>query len=186
MARDLWRAAQAGLDFTRLVFIDETGTTTSMVRTHGWGRKGRPLLGKAPHGHWMTSTFIAGLQHDGIRAPMLIDTPMTGRIFKQWLVEHLIPELPPGSIVVCDNLSSHKVAGVRKCLEDAGMGLLYLPPYSPDFNPIEQVFAKLKALLRRAAPRSFSAICDAIASILKRFNPGEYANYLRHSGYVQS
>ena len=157
-----------------------------MTRLRGWGRTGKPLLGKTPHGHWMTSTFIAGLRHDGIAAPMLIDTPMTGRIFQQWLIDHLIPELPPGSIVVCDNLPAHKVAGVRQCLENADMGLLYLPPYSPDFNPIEQVFAKLKALLRRAAPRSFDAILAALKHILERFRPAEYANYLRHSGYVQT
>lgn len=168
------------------MFIDETGTTTSMVRTRGWGRKGKPLYGQAPHGHWMTSTFVAGLKHDGILAPMLIDRPMTGIIFRQWLVEHLIPEMQPGSIVVCDNLPAHKVAGIRQCLEEAGMGLLYLPPYSPDFNPIEQVFAKLKALLRRAAPRSFHAICEALKTILDRFRPAECANYLRHSGYVQT
>ena len=111
---------------------------------------------------------------------------MTGRIFRQWLTEHLIPELPPGSIVVCDNLPAHKVPGVRQCLEHAGMGLLYLPPYSPDFNPIEQVFAKLKALLRRAAPRSFDAIVTALKHILERFPPAESANYIRHSGYVQT
>jgi putative transposase len=186
IAREIWRAAQRGFDFASLVFVDETGTTTSMVRTHGWGEKGKPLLGKAPHGHWMTSTFVAGLRHDGILAPMLIDQPMTGDIFRQWLVEHLIPEMQPGSIVVADNLPAHKVAGIRQCLEDAGMGLLYLPPYSPDFNPIEQVFAKLKALLRRAAPRSFEAICDAIKVILESFRPAECANYLRHSGYVQT
>ena len=127
-ARDIWRAAQAGLDFNSLVFIDATGTTTSMVRTHDRGREGKPLFGQAPHGHWMTSTFVAGLQNDGILAPMPIDRPMTGIIFRQWLVEHLIPEMQPGSIVVCDNLPAHKVAGIRQCLEEAGMGLLYLPP----------------------------------------------------------
>ncbi|GAM02077.1 transposase [Sphingomonas parapaucimobilis] len=111
---------------------------------------------------------------------------MTGRIFQQWLTDHLIPELPPGSIVVCDNLAAHEVDGVRQCLEKAGMGLLYLPPYSPDFNPIEQAFAKIKTLLRRAAPRSFDATLDALKHILQRFHPVECANYLRHSGYVQS
>lgn len=152
IARAIWQATQAGFDFKSLVFIDETGTTTSMVPTHGWGNKGKLLIGKAPHGHWMTSTFVAGLQHDGILAPMLINTPMTGEFFRQWLVECLMPEMAPGSIVVADNLPAHKVAGICDCLEDAGMGLLYLPPYSPDFNPIEQVFAKLKKLLRRMAP----------------------------------
>lgn len=186
IARDIWRAAQGGFDFTSLVFVDETGTTTSMTRLRGWGPSGKPLLGKAPHGHWMTSTFVAGLAHDGIRAPMLIDTPMTGLVFRQWLTDHLIPGMQPGSIVVCDNLPAHKVAGVRQCLEDAGMGLLYLPPCSPDFNVIEQVFAKVKALLRRAAPRSFDAICDALKTILGRLQTAECSNYLRHSGYVQS
>lgn len=186
LARQLWAASQGGLDFTSLVFLDETGTTTSMTRTHGWGLKGKKLLGQAPHGHWMTSTFVAGLAHDGILAPLLIPCPMTGDIFKQWLTKCLIPELPKGSIVVADNLSAHKVAGVRECLESAGMALLYLPAYSPDFNPIEQVFAKLKALLRRMAPRSFDAICEAIKTILEKFKPAECSNYLRNSGYVST
>ena len=185
LARQLWQASQARLDFTRLVFVDETGTNTAMTRTHGWGQKGKKLLAKVPHGHWMTSTFVAGLVHDGILAPQLLPCPMTGMIFQQWLEECLIPEMEPGSIVVIDNLPAHKVAGIRQCLEDAGMHLLYLPPYSPDFNPIEQVFAKLKALLRRMAPRSFDAICDAIKIILEKFKPSECSNYIRHSGYVQ-
>jgi transposase len=186
LAREIWRAAQAGLDFQALVFIDETGTNTSMTPTYGWGRRGQPVLDKAPHGHWMTSTFIAGLRHDGIIAPLLIDCAMNGEIFLHWLAECLIPEMKPGSIVIADNLPAHKVAGVRQCLENAGMGLLYLPSYSPDFNPIEQAFAKIKALLRRAAARSFDAICDALAAILQTFSPRECANYIRHSGYVQS
>ena len=173
-----------------------------MVRTHGWGQMGRKLLAKTPHGHWMTSTLVAGLQHDGILAPQLIPCPMTGKIFQQWLKECPIPEMAPGSIVVADNLPAHKVAGIRQCLEDAGMGLLNLPPYSPDFNallsevegPIELVFAKallskvegLKALLRRAAARSFDAICDALTIILEKFRPTECANYLKHAGYVQT
>ena len=111
---------------------------------------------------------------------------MTGKIFQQWLEECFIPEMAPGSIVVVDNLSAHKVSGIRQCLENAGMGLLYLPPYSPDFNPIELVFSKLKALLRRAAARSFDAICDALKTILEKFKPTECANYLKHTGYVQT
>lgn len=157
-----------------------------MARTHGWGRKGQPILGKVPHGHWMTSTFVAGLAHDGVLAPLLIDTPMTGEIFRQWLVERLVPEMAPGSIVVADNLPAHKVASIRACLEEAGMGLLYLPAYSPDFNPIEQLFAKIKKLLRRMAPRSFDAICDALKIILETVRPPECANYLKHAGYVQT
>ena len=133
----------------------------------------------------MTQTFVAGLCHRDLLAPMLLPCPMTGELFKQWLEEALIPELEPGSIVVVDNLPAHKVAGVRECLEQAGMGLLYLPPYSPDLNPIEQFFAKLKALLRRMAPRSFDAICDALETILQKLSPTECSNYIRHAGYVQ-
>jgi len=182
----LWQAAQAGLDFARLVFVDETGTNTAMTRSHGWGRKGKKLFAKAPHGHWMTSTFVAGLAHDGILAPQLLPCPMNGMIFRQWLEECLIPEMQPDSIVVIDNLSAHKVAGIRECLESAGMHLLYLPPYSPDFNPIEQVFSKIKGLLKHMNPRSFDAICDALKAILEKFKPREYANFIRHSGYVQT
>ncbi|NJS14103.1 MAG: IS630 family transposase [Sphingopyxis sp.] len=186
LARQLWQAAQAGLDFARLVFVDETGTNTAMTRSHGWGHKGKKLFAKAPHGHWMTSTFVAGLAHDGILAPQLLSCPMTGVIFRQWLEECLIPEMMPGSIVVVDNLSAHKVAGIRECLESAGMHLLYLPPYSPDFNPIEQVFSKIKGLLKQMNPRSFDAICDALKTILEKFKPREYENFIRHSGYVQT
>lgn len=183
LARELWAASQSGLDFRSLVFIDETGTNTSMVRTHGWCEKGQRLLAKAPHGHWMASTFVAGLQHDGILAPQLIPCPMTGDIFKQWLTECLIPEMKPGSVVVMDNLPAHKVKGVRDCLEAAGMGLLYLPPYSPDYNPIENAFSKIKRWIRRLAPRSFDAICDALNTILKKFRKREYLRYIKHAGY---
>jgi transposase len=168
------------------VFVDETGTNTAMTRSHGWGYRGRKLFAKAPHGHWMTSTFVAGLAHNGILAPQLLPCPMTGTIFRQWLEECLIPEMRPGSIVVVDNLSAHKVAGIRECLEHAGMHLLYLPPYSPDFNPIEQAFSKLKRLLKHRNPRSFDAICDALKTILEKFMPPEYANCIRHSGYLQT
>ncbi len=186
LARQLWTADQAGLDFERLVFVDETGTTTRMVRTHGWGRKGQRLIGRAPHGHWLTQTFVAGLAHDGILAPVLLPCPMNGDLFRQWLEEALIPEMQPGSIVVLDNLAAHKVQGVRQCLEAAGMSLLYLPPYSPDLNPIELAFAKIKRALRRFAPRSFDAICHALSTILQTFSTAECANYLRHAGYVQT
>ena len=168
-----------------MVFVDETGTNTAMTRSHGWGHKGKKLFAKAPHGHWLTSTFVAGLAHDAILAPQLLPCAMTGAIFRQWLEECLIPEMKPGCIVVIDNLPAHKVPGIRQCLEKAGMQLLYLPPYSPDFNPIEQVFSKVKALLRPMNPRSFDAICDGLKTILEKFKPAEYSNYFRHSGYVQ-
>ena len=157
-----------------------------MTRSRGWGYKGQKLFAKVPHGHWMTSTFVAGLAHNGILAPQLLPCPMTGMIFQQWLEECLIPEMQPGSIVVIDNLPAHKVPNIRKCLETAGMHLLYLPPYSPDFNPIEQVFSKIKGLLKQMNPRTFDDIGDGLKTILEKFKPGEYANYIRHSGYVQT
>jgi transposase len=134
----------------------------------------------------MTSTFVAGLQHDAILTPQLIPCPMTGKIFQQWLEECRIPEMASGSIVVADNLPAHKVSGIRQCREDAGMGLLYLPLYSPDFNSIELVFSKLKALLRRATARSFDAIGNALKTILEKFKPIEWSNYLKQTGYVQT
>ncbi len=165
------------------MFVDETGTTTRMARTHGWGRKGHKLIGRAPHGHWLTQTFVAGLAHDRILAPMLLPCPMTGDLFRQWLEEWLIPDMQLGSIVVLDNLAAHKVAGVRQCLEAAGMGLLYLPPYSPDFNPIENAFAKLKALLSKAAERTIAGLWRAIGKIVDLFSPTECANYFAAAGY---
>jgi len=137
-----------------MVFIDETWAKTNMTRTHGWGNRGRPLIAKVPHGHWKTLTFIAGLRHDGIVAPCVIDGPINGETFATWVEQFLIPELEPGSIVVIDNLGSHKGSRVRKLLRAAGIKLFFLPPYSPDLNPIEQVFSKLKRLLRKANERT--------------------------------
>lgn len=157
-----------------------------MARTHGRAPRGERLRSPIPHGHWKTTTFVAALRTSGMVAPMVLDGPINGVAFQAYVDQVLVPDLEPGDIVVMDNLGSHKGAGVRTAIEAAGASLLYLPPYSPDFNPIEQAFAKLKALLRRAAPRSFEAICDALKLILNRFRPAECANYLRHSGYVQT
>ena len=132
-----------------MVFVDETWAKTNMTRTHGWGDRGKPLVAKAPHGHWKTLTFIAGLRHDGIVAPCVIDGPINGTSFAAWVVQFLIPELAPGSILVIDNLGSHKGRRVRQLLKAAGIKLFFLPPYSPDLNPIEEMFAKLKRLLRK-------------------------------------
>lgn len=172
------------LDPTRLVFLDETGTTTNMTRLRGRARRGARLVGHVPHGHWKITTFLAGLRCDAVTAPFVIDRPMNGPIFRTYLERCLIPTLTPGDIVIMDNLSSHKVAGVREAIEAAGARLVYLPPYSPDLNPIEQLFAKLKALLRKAAERSIEALWATIGCLLDAFSPAECANYLRHAGYA--
>jgi transposase len=150
----------SAIDPKRLVFVDETGSATNMIRRYGRSPKGKRLLGRAPFGHWKTTTFIAGLRHDGIVAPFVIDRPMNGEIFLRWVKTCLVPTLSPGDIVVMDNLPAHKVAGVREAIEAAGAELRYLPPYSPDLNPIEMMFAKLKALLRKAAERTIAALWD--------------------------
>lgn len=159
------------------------GAATNMAARYGWAPRGQRLLGKTPFGHWQTTTFVAGLRHDRIIAPMVIPCPMNGAIFKAYVVKFLVRELTPGDIVVMDNLSSHKNNAIREAIEDAGAELLFLPPYSPDLNPIEQVFAKLKHLLRKAAKRSVEALWDEIGNLLEHFPPNECANYIRNSGY---
>jgi transposase len=154
-----------------------------MVRRYGRGPRGARVVAPVPHGHWKTSTFLAGLRHDGLVAPCVVDGAINGETFRAYVEQFLAPTLSPGDIVIMDNLSSHKVAGVREAIEAVGARVLYLPPYSPDFNPIEQVFAKIKACLRKAAARSFDALIGAIAQALARFSPRECANYLAHAGY---
>lgn len=154
-----------------------------MTRLYGRARRGQRLVGAAPFGHWNTTTFIAGLRHDRIVAPMVLSGAMNGRAFRAWVEQSLGPTLMPGDLVVADNLPSHKVAGVRDAIEARGASLLFLPAYSPDLNPIEQVFAKLKALLRRAAPRSREALWKTIGASLDRFTSTECANYIRNCGY---
>jgi transposase len=183
-ARQHWKQTQALLESTRLVFIDETGTNTAMARLRGRCRRGKRLIGHVPHGHWKTTTFVAGLRCDAIAAPFVVDGPMNGAIFCAYVEQCLLPILRPGDIVIMDNLASHKVKGVREAIEAAGASLIYLPPYSPDLNPIEQAFAKLKALLRKAAERSVPALWDRIGSLLSTFSPQECANYLENSGYA--
>jgi transposase len=155
-----------------------------MARLHGRAPRGERLVGKIPHGHWKTTTFVAGLRSTALTAPCVIDGPMNGNAFLAYVEQVLAPTLTPGDVVVLDNLAAHKAPGVHEAIEAAGAELLYLPPYSPDFNPIEQLFAKLKALLRKAAERSVEALWNHIARRLKAFQPNECANYFRNAGYA--
>jgi len=168
------------------VFIDETWATTSMARRHGRARRGQRLVAAVPHGHWKTTTFLAALRHDGLTAPCVFDGAINGERFLAWVEQALAPTLAPGDLVIMDNLGAHKVQGVREAIAARGAQLLYLPPYSPDLNPIEQVFAKLKALLRTAATRTVDALWGAIGQALDAFSPTECAHYLAHAGYVPS
>ena len=157
-ARDEWRASQGELNPERLVFIDETGAATDMARRYGRCPRGQRLVSSVPWGHWKTTTFVAALRVGEIAAPCVFDGPMDGPSFRAYVEQFVVPILRQGDIVVMDNLPSHKVAGIREAIEAAGAELRYLPSYSPDFNPIEQFFAKLKALLRKAAARTIEAL----------------------------
>jgi len=183
VAREAWLEQQADLDPESLIFIDESGLSTKMARLRGWAPKGRRCRAAVPHGHWKTITFVGGLTLAGVVAPMLIDQPMDGEIFLAWCEQMLAPALRPGDIVVMDNLPAHKVAGIRATIEARGAILLYLPPYSPDFNPIENAFAKLKALLRKAAERTIDGLWAAIGRLIDTFTPSECANYFTAAGY---
>ena len=165
------------------MFIDETWAKTNMAPLRGWVPKGQRLIGRAPHGHWRTMTFIAALRHDRIDAPFVLDGPVNGDAFRAWVEQVLVPTLAPGDIVVMDNLGSHKGQAVRNAIRSARAHLLYLPPYSPDLNPIEQVFAKLKHLLRKASERTVEATWKRIGELLDHFTATECSNYLANSGY---
>ena len=155
-----------------------------MTRTHGRCRKGERLRARVPHGHWKTLTFLAALRHDRITAPCVLDGPINGRSFLAYVEQFLVPALKPGDIVVLDNLGSHKGDAARKAIRAVGARMIFLPPYSPDLNPIEQVFAKLKTLLRKAAERSVETTWKCIGSLIKCFSAQECANYLKNSGYA--
>ena len=157
-----------------------------MTRLRGWSPRGHKLVEKVPHGHWRTLTCLAALRCDRIDAPLVLDGPINGRSFTAWVGQFLLPTLSPGDIVVMDNLGSHKGKAVRDLIRSVGARLLFLPPYSPDLNPIEQVFAKLKTLLRKAAPRSVEATWKRVGALLQTFPPAECANYLRNSGYASA
>jgi transposase len=183
-AQTAWADSQPKLDPDRLVFIDETGTSTNMALLRGRAPRGERLVGKIPHGHWKTTTFVAALRANALTAPCVLDGPMNGDAFLAYVEQVLAPTLIPGDIVVMDNLSAHKLPAIRQAIQAAGAKLLYLPPYSPDFNPIEQLFAKLKALLRKAAERSIEGLWHRIATLLDAFSPDECANYFRNAGYA--
>jgi putative transposase len=167
-----------------LVFIDETWTKTNMTRLYGWAERGRRLVDKVPHGHWNTTTFLAALRNDRIEAPCLFDGPINAERFLAYVEQFLVQTLRPGDIVVLDNLGSHKGKAIRKAIEAAGARLIFLPKYSPDLNPIEQVFAKLKSILRKLAPRTLPDLERAVAQALTQYSPEECANYLRDAGYA--
>lgn len=170
----------------QLVFVDETGAATNMARRYGRSPRGRRLDGPIPHGHWKSTTFVGGLTTRGFIAPYVLDGPMNGAVFKAWVEQMLAPALRPGDIVIMDNLPAHKIDGIEQAIRDRQAELCYLPPYSPDLNPIEQAFAKLKALLRKAAERTKDGLWNAIGRLLDLFPPAECANYFTNSGYARS
>ena len=176
-ARRRWRREQFMFDPARLVFIDETAASTNMVRLRGRCPRGERFVGSVPHGHWKTVTLVAGLRHDAIVAPFVIDGPLDGKIFRTYIERCLAPTLDRGDIVIMDNLPTHKVAGVTEAIEAADAMAIYLPAYSPDLNPIEQVFSKLKALLRKAAERTIPGLWRRIRSILRTVSKKECLNF---------
>jgi transposase len=184
--RRRWRQRQRQVDPSRLVFIDETWTKTNMTRLHGWAPKGRRLIDKVPHGHWKTATFLAALRNDRIEAPCLFDGPFNSERFLAYVEQFLLPTLKRDDIVILDNLGSHKEKAVRAAVKAVGARLLFLPKYSPDLNPIEQLFSKVKTLVRKAAPRSLDAVSDAIANALAAVPRSECANYFTNSGYAHN
>ena len=182
-AREAWFAGQPDLDPARLVFLDETWTATNMARLRGRSPRGERLRSPIPHGHWKTTTLVAGLRLSGIAAPFVLDGPINRDAFQAYVDQVLVPELTPGDIVVMDNLGSHKGPAVRAAIEAAGARLLFLPPYSPDFNPIEMAFSKLKALLRKAAERTVEGLWSTIGRLVDTVTPHECANFFAAAGY---
>ena len=178
-----WFESQPDLDASRLVFIDETGLSTKMARLRGRALRGERCRAGVPQGHWKTTTFTGALRLSGMTAPCVYDGAMNGAVFRAYVEQVLAPTLKPADIVIMDNLSAHKAAGVREAIERTGATLLFLPPYSPDFNPIENAFSKLKALLRARAERTVDGLWGAVGSLVDRFSPAECANYFKAAGY---
>jgi transposase len=182
--RARWKRYQGRIDPARLVFIDETWVKTNMAPIRSWAPRGQRLHAHVPHGHWKTLTFIAALRCNRIDAPCVFDGPINGRSFTAYVEQILAPTLRPGDIVILDNLGSHKGEPVRRTIRAAGARLIFLPPYSPDLNPVEQIFAKLKHLMRTAAKRTVEATWRRFGTVLDHFKPDECANYLRNAGYA--
>jgi transposase len=183
-ARQRWRAEQGQWESDRLVFLDETGLNTKLGRLYGRAVGGKRCVGTLPHGHWRTSTLVVGLRCEGMIAPLLIDGPMDGAMFRAYIRQVLAAELQPGDCVICDNLASHRVEGVAEAIRERGATLQYLPPYSPDLNPIEMAFSKLKAELRRRAARTLPSLVKAAAAALETFTPEHCRNFFRHAKYA--
>jgi transposase len=181
--RQAWFEAQLDLDPAKLVFIDETSLSTKMARRYGRSLRGQRCRSGVPHGHWKTTTFTGALRLTGMTAPMVLDGPMNGVAFRAYVEQVLVPTLSPGDIVVMDNLPAHKAEGVRAAIETAGASLCFLPPYSPDFNPIEMAFSKLKALMRAKAERTVEALWQAVGALIPLFLPDECANYFKAASY---
>lgn len=181
--REAWFERQLELDPERLVFIDETWASTKMARTHGRCLRGQRLRMSVPHGHWKTTTFIVGLRRSGMVAPFVFDGPVNRLVFEAYVEQVLAPELKRGDIVVMDNLGSHKGPTVRAIIEAAGATLIFLPPYSPDFNPIEKAFSKLKSGLRKAAERTVDGLWNTIGRLVDTFTPTDCANFFKAAGY---
>lgn len=180
----MWKQQQPARDAKRLIFIDETWAKTNMVRTRGRAPVGERLIAKAPHGHWQTTTLIAALGVEGVRCSTVVDGAVNGDVFEAFVGQVLVPQLRPGDVVILDNLSSHKRDRTRRLIESAGAQLLFLPPYSPDYNPIEMVFAKVKQLLRSLACRTREALWQAMQSVLDQVTASDAVNCLRHCGYT--
>ena len=172
------------LDTSRLVFIDETSVNTKMVRLSGRCPRGERLIGRVPHGHWKTITFVAALRHNGINAPFVLDGAMNGATFLAYVEQCLAPTLKRKDIVIMDNLSAHKAPAIREAIEAVGATLRYLPQYSPDLNPIEMFFSKLKAFLRKLAERTIPRLCRSIGSFVPTLSARQSINYFRHAGYA--
>jgi transposase len=179
-----WRAWAEKVDPRRLIFIDETWATTNMTRLRGRAHRGERLVAKTPHGHWKTTTLIGALRVGGVPCSLLMDGAVNGDVFEAFVEQVLIPALTPGDIVVMDNLSSHKREGVQARIEAAGAQLLYLPPYSPDFNPIEMIFSKIKQLLRSLANRTREALWQSMQNVLDQITPSDAIHCFRHAGYT--
>ena len=181
--REIWEQCLPGLNLEKLVFLDESGITTAMARRYGRCSQGKRLVDSAPAGHWQNNTLLAAVRLDGVVAPMVLDGPINGESFAGYIEQSLVPELAAGDIVIMDNLPAHKSQRITQAIEGAGCTLAYLPPYSPDFNPIENMWSKVKASLRNAAARTFDTVVDAVRDALLAVTPDDCDGYFCHCGY---